>query len=164
MDSETNLSTSIQESLNSDIQIEVVERKNQQDIVELTLPHGNKLTGVLHRPSSDMANEEIAFQVSSFDVNKDMRRNGIGKKLLQSAIDYATENGAKYLFGFIQQGSALRTFASVLDIEEITFYSENYKFGQKNEALEVTYGEVLEKDFFPIYMQSNILSTKRENL
>ena len=155
MDIADNSPNTIAEILGSEPTINELRVSRYRTEVTFRLPYDSYIVGDLYHPFPSIPDEPIAFHVSDFEVNENMRRNGIGKKLLKKATLYAKEHDAKYLYGMVQNAEALRTRASVFGKDNMRYYS-SFLYGRKNEPFLTTFEEVIEKGYFPIYVLSDL--------
>lgn len=132
---------------------EIFENAPSDDVTEvtITLPFENHIVGKLLKPSPTNSEQTITFTAADFEVNKQMRQRGIGRKLLAAAVDWAKAHGATSFVGFIQTEKALKTRASIFGKDNISFLTEGDK-----EPYPLTVDEIIANDYFPIYAVSDL--------
>ena len=89
--------------------------------VVISLPHGSAIEGLL---TTDASGKDMF--VSDIHVHPDLRKNGIGTRLLKSLAVEAKKHDATSLSGHVVTEAALQTRAKVFGAENLDFGGKSY--------------------------------------
>jgi|GEM_PF-4018997 len=120
---------------------------------EIVLPYGCGIRGVVTR----FRREREAY-IESFSVPDNLRKNGIGHRLLSMFVVAARDEGAVTMYGDVISKPMLKTMAHVVGCLSLTFTEIPVRYPNgRSKRIQVPF-ETLVDDFRPLRVHADISS------